>query len=136
MISAQDRSFLSRSQLSFREINMKRVAALKPTVTKDTLFRYCVHIQVNKYSKFGGTPRSKPKFQRKACHGSGGYSPTSHYGGLGHSMWDLWWTKWHWDRIFFEFLGFSLSISFHRVCSYLYIWEMNNRTVGGRSSET
>jgi hypothetical protein len=22
--------------------------------------------------------------------------------------WDLWWTKWHWDRIFFKFLGFSI----------------------------
>jgi hypothetical protein len=31
-------------------------------------------------------------------------------------MWDLWWTKWHWDRFFFEFFGFPLSVSFHR-CS-------------------
>jgi hypothetical protein len=22
-------------------------------------------------------------------------------------MWDLWWTKWHWGRLFSEFLGFS-----------------------------
>ena len=21
-------------------------------------------------------------------------------------MWDLWWTKWHWDRFFPEFFGF------------------------------
>jgi hypothetical protein len=28
-------------------------------------------------------------------------------------MWDLWWTKWHWDRFFYEFFGFPLSISFH-----------------------
>jgi hypothetical protein len=21
-------------------------------------------------------------------------------------MWDLWWTKWHWDRFFFEYFGF------------------------------
>ena len=36
------------------------------------------------------------------CHGSGGYSPASHRGSpgsiTGQSMWDLWWTKWHWDR--------------------------------------
>jgi hypothetical protein len=32
------------------------------------------------------------------------------------SMWDLWWTKWHWDRFFPEYFGFPLSISFHR-CS-------------------
>jgi hypothetical protein len=31
-------------------------------------------------------------------------------------MWDLWWTKWHWDRFFPEYFGFPLSISFHR-CS-------------------
>jgi hypothetical protein len=29
-------------------------------------------------------------------------------------MWDLWWTKWHWDRFFSEYVGFPLSISFHR----------------------
>jgi hypothetical protein len=28
-------------------------------------------------------------------------------------MWDLWWTKWHWDRFFPEFFGFPLSVSFH-----------------------
>jgi hypothetical protein len=31
-------------------------------------------------------------------------------------MWDLWWTKWHWDRFFPEYFGFPLSISFLR-CS-------------------
>jgi hypothetical protein len=29
-------------------------------------------------------------------------------------QWDLWWTKWHWDRFLSEFFGFPLSISFHR----------------------
>jgi hypothetical protein len=28
-------------------------------------------------------------------------------------MWDLWCTKWYWDRFFPEHFGFSLSISFH-----------------------
>jgi hypothetical protein len=32
------------------------------------------------------------------------------------SMWDLWRTKWHWDRFFTEYFGFPLSISFHQ-CS-------------------
>jgi hypothetical protein len=31
-------------------------------------------------------------------------------------MWDLWWIKWHWDRVFPEYFGFFLSISFLR-CS-------------------
>jgi hypothetical protein len=52
------------------------------------------------------------------CHGSGRQSPASHCGGPGSrpgpSMWDLWWTKWHWDSFFSEFFGFPLSVSFHR----------------------
>jgi hypothetical protein len=46
----------------------------------------------------------------------------SHRGGPGsrlcQSMWDLWWKKWHWDRIFSESFGFPLSVSFHRGCPY------------------
>ena len=38
------------------------------------------------------------------CHGSGGWSPASRRGGPGsipgRSMWDLWWTKWHWGSFF------------------------------------
>jgi hypothetical protein len=29
-------------------------------------------------------------------------------------MWNLWWTKWHWDGFFPECFGFPLSVSFHR----------------------
>jgi hypothetical protein len=28
-------------------------------------------------------------------------------------MWDLWWTKRHWDRFFPEFFRVPLSVSFH-----------------------
>jgi hypothetical protein len=45
------------------------------------------------------------------CHGSIGQSPASHCGGPGsipvHYIWDLWWTKWHWDRFFSRVLRFS-----------------------------
>ena len=34
------------------------------------------------------------------------------------SIWDLWWTKCYWDSFFSEYLGFSLSLSFHQ-CSIL-----------------
>jgi hypothetical protein len=34
------------------------------------------------------------------------------------SMWDLWWTKWHWDRFISEFLGSALSVSFHCCSPY------------------
>jgi hypothetical protein len=41
-------------------------------------------------------------------------------GGLGsisgQSMWDLWWTKLHLDRLFSQCLSFALSLSFHQ-CS-------------------
>jgi hypothetical protein len=41
------------------------------------------------------------------------------------------------ELVFLQVFGFTLSISFHHgfPCSYI-IWGMNNRTVGGRSSET
>jgi hypothetical protein len=26
--------------------------------------------------------------------------------GMPRSMWDLWWTKWHWDRFFYEYFVF------------------------------
>ena len=29
----------------------------------------------------------------------------------------LWWAKWHWDRVFFECVGFPLSLSFHQFSS-------------------
>jgi hypothetical protein len=40
-------------------------------------------------------------------------------------MWDLWWRKWHWDRFFLEYFGFSLSFSFHR-CSITWKNEKKN----------
>jgi hypothetical protein len=50
------------------------------------------------------------QFQSRPCHGSGGRSPASHSGGPAsipvQSMWGLWWTKWHWDRFFYEYFGF------------------------------
>jgi hypothetical protein len=55
----------------------------------------------------------------------------------GQSMWNLWWTKWHWDRFYSEFFSYSRSISFHCGSPYSYITcGMNNRTTGGHSSET
>jgi hypothetical protein len=30
--------------------------------------------------------------------------------------WSLWWTKWHWDRLFSQYFSFPLSVSFHH-CS-------------------
>jgi hypothetical protein len=59
----------------------------------------------------------------------GGYSSASHRRGPGsclvQSKWDLWLTKWHWDRVFSEFFGFTLSVSFHRSSRDSYItWGM------------
>jgi hypothetical protein len=44
-----------------------------------------------------GLPPRRPRFDPGSVH-----------------MWDLWWTKWHWDRFFSEYFGFPLLISFHR----------------------
>jgi hypothetical protein len=39
----------------------------------------------------------------------------------GQSMWDLWWTKWHWDRSFSESFGFLLSVSFYHCSIFTYL---------------
>jgi hypothetical protein len=42
-------------------------------------------------------------------------------------MWDLWWTKWYWDRFFSEFFGLLLSIYHPTVAlQTLIIWGMRN----------
>ena len=38
----------------------------------------------------------------------------------GQSIWDLLWTKQHWDRFFLDYFHFPLLVSFHR-CSQTYI---------------
>jgi hypothetical protein len=43
---------------------------------------------------------------------SGGYPPVFYRRGPGsipgQFVWDLWWTKWHWDRVFPEYFSFLL----------------------------
>jgi hypothetical protein len=56
------------------------------------LIQYHNEMQILGYEPHRGVPDSRP----------------------GQSMWDLWWTKWHWDRVFSEFFCFPLSISFQR----------------------
>jgi hypothetical protein len=42
-------------------------------------------------------------------------------------MWDLWWTKWHWDRFFSEFFGLPLSVYHSAVAVQTHIiWGMRN----------
>jgi hypothetical protein len=36
-------------------------------------------------------------------------------------MWDTWWTKRHYDRLFSESFGFLLSISFHRCSIFTHV---------------
>jgi hypothetical protein len=38
----------------------------------------------------------------------------------GQSVWDLWWTKWYWNRFYSEYFAFPLSVSFrqHSVLTY------------------
>jgi hypothetical protein len=57
----------------------------------------------------------------------------SHRGGLGsfsgHSTWNLWWTKWHWDRFFSEFFSFPLSVYHSTVDHHTHI-SRGARTTG------
>ena len=48
----------------------------------------------------------------------------------GHSMWDLWWTKWHWDRFFSEYLVFPLSVSCHQSSLFVTLKLTIGRTSG------
>jgi hypothetical protein len=47
-------------------------------------------------------------------HSSGGYTPATQHGSPsslpGQSMWDFWWTKWHWGKFISEYFGFPLWI--------------------------
>jgi hypothetical protein len=47
----------------------------------------------------------------------------------GQSMWDLWWTKWHWDRFFSVFFCFPLSRSFHHCSIFTHV-SSGGRTMG------
>jgi hypothetical protein len=50
---------------------------------------------------------------------------------------DLWWTKWYRDSFFSKFFTFPLCQYHLTLTLYSYIiWGMNNRPVGGYSSET
>lgn len=50
----------------------------------------------------------------RPCHSWASYSPASQRRCLGsvptHSVWDFWWKKWQWDRVFFKYFGLSLSV--------------------------
>jgi hypothetical protein len=35
------------------------------------------------------------------------------------SAWDLWWTKWHWDRDLSQYLGYLLSVSLRQFSIHL-----------------
>jgi hypothetical protein len=36
-------------------------------------------------------------------------------------MWDLWWTKLHWNRFFFSYFCFSLPVLFHQCPILIFI---------------
>jgi hypothetical protein len=57
-------------------------------------------------------------------------------------MWDLWWTKWHWDRFFLEYIGF-FPCQFHSTGAPLhgktkkrinFITGLRNKPQGCRAS--
>jgi hypothetical protein len=50
----------------------------------------------------------------------------------GQFMWDLCWTKWHWDRYFSEYVNFSLSVSFHQclILTFIYILLLPEGQIG------
>jgi hypothetical protein len=50
-------------------------------------------------------------------------------------MWDLWWPKWHWDRLFSDSFGFSADIIPPLLCIHSYIiWGTGEGPVRSPSS--
>jgi len=52
----------------------------------------------------------------------------------GLTMWDLWWTKWHWDRFFSEYLRLYLPSSFYQfsILFFIYIRHQKYKLVNSR----
>jgi hypothetical protein len=59
------------------------------------------------------------------CHDSGGYSPAFHRRGPdsvpGQSMWDLWWTKWQWEKLFSEYFGAFCQLPYIQCSLFILI---------------
>jgi len=49
-----------------------------------------------------------------------------HQGSVGsiscHSLWDLWWTEWHWDNFFFEYFLSSLLVWYHQFSILIFMY--------------
>jgi hypothetical protein len=56
---------------------------------------------------------------------TGGLFPAFHCGGsssiLNQSMGDIVWTDWQWDKFLFDYICFSLSVSFHKCFIFILI---------------
>jgi hypothetical protein len=74
------------------------------------------------------------------CRISGSYQAASHHGAAvsvsWRSMFDLWLTKWYWERIFYEFGGFTLSINNTHVLNFHLstIQRLYSTSIRGRTS--
>lgn len=52
-------------------------------------------------------------------HWSSSSSPAPHWGGQGHSMWDLWWTRGYWNRFLSKYPGLPPPVWFNQ-CSTMF----------------
>jgi hypothetical protein len=53
-------------------------------------------------------------------------------------MWDLWWTKWHWDRFSPEYFGFPMSMPLlgngQKIIIFIFIIGLHNKPQGSGAS--
>ena len=67
------------------------------------------------------------------------WTSSSHCGHPGlipaQCMWDLWWTKWYWDRLFSEYIGFPQSESFYHWATPIFICMLLLRGQTGKAWE-
>ena len=82
------------------KIDTSRVHGVQNQQKAATCFMYSLHRNTLRHDAF---PRPS--------HDSDGYRPASHCGRPGSidgsSTWNLWWTKWQWDRFYLRVFQFS-----------------------------
>jgi hypothetical protein len=99
------------------DVNVNRSSNFPSAQTRVSICNYALCIQAQRLYLL--------KISSENCRGFFFVSLiVSHHGasgsGLGQSMWDLWWTKWHWDTGVSEFLGLPPSLSFHPGSIVMY----------------
>ena len=81
----------------------------------------------------GVTAEARARSQTAPCQFYGRRSPGSI---TDRSMLVLWWIKWHWNRLFYKYLGFPPSVTFHQCPILVFILILSSPKNNQAKSET